>query len=180
MCALAVLSFASSGTAYAQFALCPPVAGLPYGLNALKFPAAWNKTCGTAYVAIVDHGIQLGHASLLSETSGNVRTHLSRDCTHVPRDVAIGPAGSDARCATSGVTFDSLDAPVTVATLEEPVTPGRGHGTHVAGIIGARPGGNIVGGCRNCSLLLFVRRDDRMSDPNDPGSFTLAGKREAP
>lgn len=172
LCALAVLSFALPDTAHAQFALCPPVAGLPYGLTALKFPAAWNKTCGTAYVAIVDHGIQLGHASLSSETSGNVRTHLSRDCIHVPRHIAIGPAGSDALCATPGVTFDSLDAPVTVATLEEPVTPGRGHGTHVAGIVGARPGGNVVGGCRNCSLLLFVRRDDPFFDPNNPESFT--------
>ncbi len=99
-----------------------------WGLQQMNYPAAWDIVKGNAYVAVLDTGIQLGHPDL----TANFKPHLSQ-------------------LFVEGGTFDDSIGP-------SPVPAGfvRGHGTHVAGIIGANTnsGAGVAGGCWNCALLI--------------------------
>src|SRR5688572_18155631 len=93
-CAFALMQLVLAGGAQAQFNnLCPAVSNLPYALTVLKFPQAWNKTCGTGYVAILDRGIP--------PAGVNVRTHLSRDCHYGTKY----SGANESQCVPPGVNF---------------------------------------------------------------------------
>ena len=112
----------------------------------MGFPAAWQWATGHAQVGIPDQGIQVGHpefADYLLTTptgpwvwlGGNVRSHRSFSVVRDP-DVE-----GEQRCL-----FDERD------TLDF----WAGHGTHVAGLIGARTNNStgVAGACWNCSLQI--------------------------
>jgi subtilisin family serine protease len=136
-------SVAVRGTAPVQ-SFCPayPDSTLPGGVKLLEFTAAWLKTCGTANVVVLDNGIYapggMPHPAL-----DRVRGNFARDCVSTyPND----------GCS------DGLDE-VDEQQFGTVPNRGRGHGTHVAGIIGATyatsdpvTGLAAVGGCRGCSL----------------------------
>ena len=109
-------------------------------LTGLKFPQAWNKSCGTAYVAVIDNGIELAHPSFPVPAS-SLRSHLSKDCTQS----AGGDPINTSDCRTHGVSFEGFAGGVpyaATASINELLKqPGdvRGHGTHVAGILSAAP-----------------------------------------
>lgn len=112
----------------------------------MRFPAAWALASGHAQVGIVDQGIQVDHPELLDYLKtgpagpwlylgGNVRTQRSFSVALPPV-----PTQSD-RCR-----YDERDSGDFWA----------GHGTHVAGLIGARTNNSagVAGTCWNCSLMV--------------------------
>ncbi|HEV8238859.1 MAG TPA: PKD domain-containing protein [Thermoanaerobaculia bacterium] len=99
-----------------------------WGSQTLNLPSAWDYTTGHAYVGLIDTGIDPSHPDLVD----NFRPQLSRD-------------------------FGYDDANVDEAQTQGGLTPTRaGHGTHVAGIVGARGnnGQGVAGACWECSLLV--------------------------
>jgi serine protease len=103
-----------------------------WGMTALNLPAAWNTQTGYAYIGVVDNGIQRNHPDLGEDRAGNVRAHFSgRWTTSSPIPTAAGFSESDDQFAL-------------------------GHGSHVAGIIGATSNNStgVSGVCQNCSLAI--------------------------
>ncbi len=103
-----------------------------WGMTALNLPAAWDTQNGYAYIGVIDNGIQRYHPDLGENRSGNVRAHFSGSWTIF----SPVPSSSD---------FDeSYD-------LYE-----LGHGSHVAGIIGATANNvtGVSGTCQSCSLAI--------------------------
>jgi hypothetical protein len=142
--ALIVLQLAVASAAHAQ-SICPPLdaSTLPAGIQFLEFPAAWQKACGTANVAILDNGIFVQNGAPHPALNNNLRDRFLRNCR---ADELVNGA-----CLAG------------IGSVDEQLQPfnTRGHGTHVAGIIGASPttsdpgtGLAAVGGCRGCSLQI--------------------------
>ena len=105
----------------------------PPGITLLNIPAAWQRTCGTAYVGHVDNGIDASNG-IHPQLAPSVRTRFSRH-------------------------FLDQETLATIQNLDEEDAGGgaRGHGTHGAGIIAARPGQNsAVGTCPDCSLMVIA------------------------
>ena len=103
-----------------------------WGSFTLNLPNAWDYTRGHAYVGIVDTGIDPTHPDLV----GNFRQHLSWDFGYDDNNVSEGQA-------------QQLNGQLTF--------PDRaGHGTHVAGIVGATAnnGIGVAGACWGCSLMI--------------------------
>jgi methionine-rich copper-binding protein CopC len=141
----------------------------PWAITALRLPQAWTKVCGSANVAVLDRGIQRSGSYFKDDWSGanawegNFRLHLSKDCTQNQL------AGTDQnQCIPDGRPFINLLSGTPVqdtATVEERTLSASeliiGHGTHVAGIVGAaRPpqeGVSFAGACRRCSVLIMTR-----------------------
>jgi serine protease len=100
-----------------------------WGLHTLKLPQAWNYVRGTAYVAVLDGGIDTNHPDLQE----NFRPHLSYDFYNNRHNV-------DERSPYSGGRIVDL----------------VGHGTHVAGILAATANNRIGGAgvCLHCSLMI--------------------------
>lgn len=93
-----------------------------WGLTKISAPSAWdtrNKALPSVHVGVVDTGIQANHPDLANQ----IYSSKHRDFT---TDVTAG----------------------TVIAVEDLVDP-NGHGTHVAGIIGAQ-GDNSIGGSGVC------------------------------
>ena len=103
-----------------------------WGSFTLNLPTAWDYTTGHAYVGTVDTGIDTTHPDLVA----NFRPHLSFDFGYNDTNVDEGQPQ-----LFNGSTTAPNHA---------------GHGTHVAGIIGATAnnGIGVAGGCWNCSLLV--------------------------
>lgn len=134
-----------------------PSVGSQWGLSAINAPRGWDAGSGTGQtiVAVIDTGVDLTHPDL--------KANLWRN----PGEVAgngLDDDGNGYADDVNGWDFASNDA----NPMDE-----RGHGTHVAGIIGAA-GNNGVGGSgvawktRIMSLKMF--------DANGAGS-TLGGAR---
>jgi subtilisin family serine protease/PKD repeat protein len=103
-----------------------------WGSYMLNLPDAWDYTKGHAYVGTVDTGIDTLHPDLIA----NFRPHLSRDF---------------------GYDDDNVDEGQPQMVDNTLRTPNHaGHGTHVAGIIGATANNNVgvAGACWSCSLLI--------------------------
>ncbi len=90
----------------------------------LNLESAWDFVTGTAYVGVIDNGIQEAHPDLQQ----NYRAHFSQNFNN--------PLYSIDERACGEFT--------------------AGHGTHVAGIIGATSdnGIGVSGACWNCSLMV--------------------------
>ncbi|HEX3126553.1 MAG TPA: S8 family serine peptidase, partial [Thermoanaerobaculia bacterium] len=117
-----------------------------WGSYLLHLPDAWDRTKGHGWVGVIDLGIEVNHPDLrafhTSGTStlyydgGNFRPQLSYDYGYDDTNVDEGQPqveGGELR------------------------TVGRaGHGTHVAGIVGATSnnGTGVAGSCWNCSLII--------------------------
>lgn len=123
-------------------------------------PAARDLARGHAYIAIVDSGIFSTTADYRFETPG-FRAHFSQAFYAAPcsswdlRDVdELGVNASPTSCRN---------------------TVSRGHGTHIAGIIGATNDNTlgVAGICRDCSLLIFKTRQQDLAEV--PESNTLNG-----
>ncbi len=103
-----------------------------WGSYTLNLPGAWDYNKGHAYAGTVDTGIDAGHPDLV----GNFRPHLSHDF---------------------GYNDDNVDEGEAQVVNGEPTEPTHaGHGTHVAGILGATAnnGIGVAGACWNCSLMI--------------------------
>lgn len=135
--------------------------GYQWGLEALGamspwnnqgVQSAWDKVTGFGYVTIIDAGIQPGHPDLRE----NFRPHFSQ-AFYTP----ACPGNSLVNVDETGGAGNSCP--------NEYV----GHGTHVAGIVGATPNNNelsdlgfsigVGGVCWNCSLVIAkVLEADRL------------------
>jgi subtilisin family serine protease len=132
-----------------------PSVGSSWGLSVINAPQGWNAATGTGQtvVAVIDTGVDLSHPDL----KANLWTN--------PGEVAGNGRDDDANGYVDDVNGWDF------AGNDNTPTDERGHGTHVAGIIGA-VGNNGVGGSgvawktRIMSLKIF--------DANGRGS-TLGG-----
>lgn len=129
-----------------------------WALHALNFPQAWDYTHGHAYIAVLDTGID----TLQPDLQANFRPHLSYDFFNNRQDV------------------DEL-TPYEIGEYNDIVMDLVGHGTHVAGILGATVNNGIGGAgiCWHCSLMIgkIVKPDLNLVDiPNDDGT-TRSGYR---
>jgi len=102
-----------------------------WGSYTLNLQPAWDYTRGHAYVGTVDTGIDATHPDL-----GNFRPHLSFDYGYDDTNVDEGQP-------------QQFNGALTTPTS-------AGHGTHVAGIIGATAnnGIGVAGACWDCSLMI--------------------------
>lgn len=102
------------------------------GMTALRFPQAWDSQTGYAYIGVLDNGIQRNHPDLGEGRAGNVRAQFS------------GSWGA------------SWPIPSNAGFDENLHQFGLGHGSHVAGIIGATSNNadGVTGACHNCSLAI--------------------------
>jgi serine protease len=134
-----------------------PAVGSQWGLTAINAPQGWNVARGTGQtvVAVIDTGVDLTHPDLAANLWRN------------PGEIAGNGHDDDGNGYTDDVSGWDF------AGNDNTPTDERGHGTHVAGIIGA-VGNNGVGGSgvawttRIMSLKIF--------DANGRGS-TLGGAR---
>ncbi len=114
--------------------------GYQWGLEAINVMSpswnpyaisGWDYSKGWGFVAVVDSGIEVGHSDL----SGRIRSHFSQ--------------AFYTGCAGNLTNIDELGDPACPNSS-------RGHGTHVAGIIGAIADNStgVSGVCHFCSLII--------------------------
>ncbi len=98
-----------------------------WGLEAINAPAVWSLIDGIAYVGVDDNGLDLSHEDFGDSYFG----------------------------AAYKTQFKlSVDGSPSVDELPN-IVAGKGHGTHVAGLIAARHNGiGAAGVCRGCSLIM--------------------------
>jgi serine protease len=103
-----------------------------WGMSALNLPTAWDTQNGFAYIGVLDNGIQRNHPDLAEDRSGNVRAHFS------------------------GRWTTSSQIPSAAGFSESDEQSNLGHGSHVAGIVGATSNNStgVSGVCQNCSLAI--------------------------
>jgi subtilisin family serine protease len=109
-----------------------PLRKFQYSLDAMSVPEAWKTTQGDRkiVVAVIDSGVDAGHKDLKANLTSN---------------------GYDAYHSRQGTKYADTN---TVSRFGGPFTS-FGHGTHVAGIIGAVGGNNrgIVGVAPNSTIM---------------------------
>ncbi len=124
----------------------------------LGFSAAWTRAGGYGLVATLDNGLNTSHPDLVSfdggglYTGGNFLTVYSGD---VGRSTGFPPGG----VVYDGDVDERQPVPATSAVCDPDgdgfmVASAAGHGTHVAGLIGANPDNadGTVGGCKHCGI----------------------------
>lgn len=118
----------------------------------------WARTKGNAYVAVLDNGIKTA-GGVHEDLTGSYRRQFSENYAYLHN----GPNG----------------LPNTRSNLDETPFPGydiAGHGTHVAGIIGASNSNSLGGAgiCPSCSLM--IGRIGRFtSEPSFEPDFQVSG-----
>jgi len=134
-----------------------PLRKFQYSLDAMSVPEAWKTTRGDRkiVVAVIDSGVDDSHKDLKANlTSNGYDAYNSRKGTEHAAPTSLSRLGGK---------FSSF-----------------GHGTHVAGIIGAVEGNNrgIVGVAPNCTIMpikIFPSlRDALRPKPNDRGEDQTA------
>lgn len=120
-----------------------------YGLNKIKARDVWDKGFQGSpdiTVAVVDTGIHADHPDLKDNLwkAGEAFT------------VTLPPPLAPIVCPKGSIGFNSLDMSCATETL----TDGSGHGTHVAGIIGASGDTYIYGVAPKTTLLVVKAFDD--------------------
>jgi subtilisin family serine protease len=134
-----------------------PLRKFQYSLDAMSVPEAWKTTRGdkSIVVAVIDSGVDADHKDLKANLSSN---------------------GYDAYNSRKGTSHAS---PSTVSRFGGPFSS-FGHGTHVAGIIGAVGGNNrgIVGVAPQCTIMpikIFPSLvDSIVKKPSDRGEDQTA------
>lgn len=114
-----------------------------YRINAIQSgnpTGIWAQTTGSAYVAMLDNGLQTSGGVHL-DLAANYRAHFSYNY------------GAAHNGATGGSlpTYNVDETPFVNALL----VPSAGHGTHTAGIVAARNGNGLGGSgvCPSCSVM---------------------------
>ena len=140
-----------------------------WGLPNINAEQTWNITTGSpsVIIAIIDTGIDWNHPDLAS----NIWNNTDEDCTDGTDEDGNGYIddcrGYDFVNVTSGCTDNDC-------TLEDNnPTDAFGHGTHVAGTVGAisNNGVGVTGICWNCSLMA-VRAGYK--DSSNQGSLAVS------
>ena len=125
-----------------------------YGWNTLNLEAAWNRATGNALVGVVDTGLYVDHPALRQfSVTGQ---HLGGNF--------IPSASLDVSRGYPSVDFnvdEQEPEPITDLGCNPAGLPGvpttfAGHGTHVAGLIGANvlSGLDLRGSCKNCGIAM--------------------------
>lgn len=112
-----------------------------WGIHMLNLPLAWDRIKGSAYIGILDMGLEVAHPDLRAFSAtgtylgGNFRPHMSWDVAYNTANVNEVRNGQGPYTSAPSLA---------------------GHGTHVSGIVGATSNNNrgVVGTCWNCSLLM--------------------------
>lgn len=123
----------------------------------LDFDGLWSRAGGWGLVGMVDTGITADHADLRSFSGTNsVGGTWVNGGNYLPYfSYNHGGKGqaTNLLIETQTSTADAADGTLCGTTLPQPFV---GHGTHVAGLIGANASDNagVTGACRNCGVAV--------------------------
>ena len=130
-----------------------------WALHLMGFPAAWSWAKGHAQVGIVDVGVEPNHPEL--------RAYFEPDPENEP-GVLIWDGGNFREHRSFNIARSNSTMPNSECDADE-VEPGdsyAGHGSHVAGLIGAHAnnGTGVAGACWNCSLQIGKAFEAHVTD----------------
>lgn len=148
------------------------VTGTSWNSAAMNIENARIYARGHSWIATIDTGIQENHPDLISTNSnntfagGNFINHLSFDvAASLLAGGVLDPIVDELRpIFTDSPACDQLDG-----IIDGMMMPSfAGHGTHVAGVMGAKLSSSFPGICANCSMLI-----EKVSQPDCPNSSPI-------
>ncbi len=146
-----------------------------YGPSLLNLPEAWERTKGHAFVGMIDVGLQVNHPDLRAHP-----VHIERTITGddgLPKEVCAYMDGTyEGGNFRPQLSFDAFEGDCNVDAADPPkANMAYGHGTHVAGIVGATTDNTdgVAGACWNCALMMTKGGQSSIDWDNGAESLTF-------
>ena len=158
-----------------SFSVSPndPLFPQQWGPPMLNLPNAWNRAKGHAFVGFVDVGVETEHPDLRA-----FPTHLERTITGddglLKTVCGYGNGSFEGGNFRPHLSWDFDEGDCNVDE-RDPLETNVGHGSHVAGIVGATADNStgVAGVCWNCSLMMSKALRTTASNAADALTFLV-------